>query len=751
MKQILIFSLILLSLEGLAQNYQIKGSVSDGLTGEKLAGVSVRTNNNGTATDAKGAFTLTVNATNITLWFSYLGYDTLHKYIHDADFTANSCNLSVALFPSLHELKQIVVSAGRFEQNINEVTLSMEILKPNLIEATNTTKLDQALDQLPGVNLVNGQVNIRGGSGFSYGAGSRVSVLVDGLPLLSADAGDIKWDALPLENIEQVEVIKGASSALFGSGALGGVINLRTVAPGKKPITKVRIFSGIYDDPKKAAYRYWSKSPVQTGISAFHSRKIGKYEGGLGFYYLNDEGYRQGENTETVRITLNNTWRNAKVKGLNYGINVNGIFTSGGNFLFWKSADLPFIPADKTLSRIQNNKFNLDPFVQYTTKGGYKHAFRNRYFLTDNRNNTNQGSKAHLWYNEYQFQKMMQPAANIQLTFTSGISATFNIVKSDSFYGRHKGFNNALYAQLDQKFGRVSISFGARMERNKVDTIQTEYYPVFRGGANIQTGKATYLRMSLGQGYRFASVAERFAATTAGSLKIFPNPAVKPETGWSSEIGLRQGFKIQNWKGYMDIAAFWTEYYNMIEFTFGLYLPPVYDPNNTAQYLGFSAMNVTNARINGFEWSSAAEGRIFGLPLRILAGYTFIDPANKDYVKQPADTLGNEDKLKYRFSHTIKLNADLNIHKVAIGCTWRYNSYMMNIDQTLGLLINGVEQYRKDNQTGYGIVDVRLAFNAGSHHKIALIVKNILNKEYMFFPGNMGVPRTWNMQYNLSF
>ncbi len=751
MKQIFTFFLLLLSLESLAQNYQIKGCVSDGLTGEKLAGVSIRTETIGTATDSKGTFTLQVNTTEITLLFSYLGYDSLRKALHATDFSSNTVNLSIALFPSSHELKQIVVSAGRFEQNVNEVTLSMEILKPKLIESTNSTKLDQALDQLPGVNMVNGQVNIRGGSGFSYGAGSRVSVLIDGLPLLSADAGDIKWDALPLENIEQVEVIKGASSAMFGSGALGGVINLRMVVPGKKPVTKVRIFSGIYDDPEKASYKYWGKSPVQSGASVFHSRKIGPYEGGLGFYYLKDDGYRQGENTEIARITLNNTWRNQKVKGLNYGINMNGIFTAGGNFLFWKSANSPFIPADKTLSRIQNNKFNIDPFIQYTTKGGYKHAFRNRYFLTDNQNNTNQGSKAHLWYSEYQFQKMMQPAANIQLIFTAGISATFNTVKSDSFYGHHKGYNNALYAQMDQKLGRVSLSFGARMERNQVDTIKTEYYPVFRGGVNIQTGKATYLRFSLGQGYRFASVAERFAATTAGSLKIFPNPGVKPETGWSSEIGLRQGFKIQNWKGYLDLAAFWTEYYNMIEFTFGLYLPPVYDPNNTAQYLGFSAMNITNARINGFEWSGAAEGRLFNLPLRVLAGYTFIDPTNKDYVKQPADTIGNEDKLKYRFHHTIKLNADLSIRKIDIGCTWRYNSYMMNIDPTLGVLIDGVEQYRKDHHSGYGILDMRVAYNAGSHHKLAFIVKNVLNKEYMYFPGNMGAPRMWNLQYSLSF
>lgn len=106
-----------------------------------------------------------------------------------------------------------MVTASKFEQKIAEVTTSLDILKPKLIEASgNLTQT--AVDQVSGVNVVKGQVNIRGGSGFSYGAGSRVLMLIDDLPVLSPDAGDIKWDFLPTENLQQVEIIKGASSAL---------------------------------------------------------------------------------------------------------------------------------------------------------------------------------------------------------------------------------------------------------------------------------------------------------------------------------------------------------------------------------------------------------------------------------------------------------------------------------------------------------------------------------------------------------
>ena len=137
------------------------------------------------------------------------------------------------------ELGLIVVSAGKFEQRIEDVTVSMNVIKPKLIEEKNTTTMEDIIDQSPSVNIIDGQANIRGGSGWSYGAGSRVAVLVDDLPMLTADAGDVKWSFLPVENVEQIEVLKGASSVLFGSSAMNGIINVRTAYPKDTPQTRI--------------------------------------------------------------------------------------------------------------------------------------------------------------------------------------------------------------------------------------------------------------------------------------------------------------------------------------------------------------------------------------------------------------------------------------------------------------------------------------------------------------------------------
>ena len=114
----------------------------------------------------------------------------------------------------------------------------MEVIKPNLIENKSSSNIETAMEQIPGLNITDGQANIRGGSGWSYGAGTRVLVMVDDMPLISGDAGQVQWNLIATENVNQVELIKGASSALYGSSALNGIINIRTAYPKQSEIDK---------------------------------------------------------------------------------------------------------------------------------------------------------------------------------------------------------------------------------------------------------------------------------------------------------------------------------------------------------------------------------------------------------------------------------------------------------------------------------------------------------------------------------
>ena len=140
--------------------------------------------------------------------------------------------------PESNQLDDVVISASKYEQKLGDVPVSMAVIKPALIENKATRDAQAIVEQVPGVQINENQVSIRGGSGWSYGAGSRVLVMVDGMPMLAGDANDIKWSAIPLENISQIEILKGASSVLYGSSALNGVINIRTQYPKDEPVTK---------------------------------------------------------------------------------------------------------------------------------------------------------------------------------------------------------------------------------------------------------------------------------------------------------------------------------------------------------------------------------------------------------------------------------------------------------------------------------------------------------------------------------
>src|SRR5690606_38094695 len=126
------------------------------------------------------------------------------------DITAgNNLVLDIKLEQEAQSLDQVVVSADRMEQKRSDLTVSMDVIRSERLFRAHITDAQELITKTPGIEVLDGQASIRGGSGFSYGVGSRVLALIDGLPMMSADAGNIKWHFLPLENLSQVEIIKG--------------------------------------------------------------------------------------------------------------------------------------------------------------------------------------------------------------------------------------------------------------------------------------------------------------------------------------------------------------------------------------------------------------------------------------------------------------------------------------------------------------------------------------------------------------
>ena len=189
----------------------IRGSVYDNHTGDPLPNASVIfERGRGTTSGIDGYYHLRVDAGQISVTFRFIGYRAVTRSVFVAP--GDTVDLDMGLEQDIGEINQVVVSAGKVEQRLSELTVSMNVIKPEAIASSHITDAADLINKSPGIEVMDGQASIRGGSGYSYGAGSRVLALIDGLPVLSADAGNIRWQFLPLENISQIEIIKGASS-----------------------------------------------------------------------------------------------------------------------------------------------------------------------------------------------------------------------------------------------------------------------------------------------------------------------------------------------------------------------------------------------------------------------------------------------------------------------------------------------------------------------------------------------------------
>ena len=770
MQKFFVLTLLILSLKLFPQQLVIKGRVNSAKNNTALPGALVLVDAvTGTSTDVEGHYLFNLSNGSHTIEFKMLGYKTNIKKIEISN--QDTLVLNAQLEEELTSLNTVVVSAGRYEQKISDLTLSMEVIKPQLVENKNATTLESIIDQVPGVSVVDGQASIRGGSGFSYGAGSRVLTMVDDLPMLTADAGDVKWTFLPVENLEQVEVIKGASSALFGSSALNGVINMRTAFPKDTPLTKCATYFTVYSDPERAVLKWWGKDrPFFSGTNFMHSEKIKNLDlvvGGNAFY---DLGYRQFETDERYRFNFNTRYRFEKINGLAVGLNGNIMTEDGGLFLLWANADSGgYRPTGGALQNFNNTRTSLDPYITYFAKNGDRHSLRTRYFNSTNTNGSSQGSISDLYYGEYQYQKHFQN----ELTIVTGIVGTYSEIKSPQLYGTHFGSNFSAYLQMDKKIKRFTFSVGARAEQYRVDSSRTtdtflgiNAKPVLRVGVNYHLAKVTFLRASYGQGYRFPSVAEKFVSTNVGGLKVFPNTSLLPETGWSAELGVKQGIKISEWNGYIDLAGFQTEYQNMMEFAFGYFIPStIKNPNlgDYFNYAGFRSQNVGSTRINGIDVSVSGAGKLFGVSTTVMVGYTYTKPVTIDYDPAKDSTSSAQvNVLKYRYYHTFKGDVQFDYKGWSFGTSVRYTSFMINIDKKFEqplfseivptfpvYILPGLKEYREKHNKGTLIFDMRLSYQCTAVVKLALIVNNVFNVEYMDRPGNIRPPRTIGLQLSV--
>jgi len=756
--QIFIYALLVCHLS-FAQEGKLTGKVTDAVSKEALVGASIvanpgltnKTELKAAVADIDGNYTLSLSPGIYFVDYTFIGYVKLkRRVVIDEN---KEVVINAELDVEAKDLSIVTVSGSKYEKKFGEESVSMEVLTPAFIENTNTTSLDEAVDKVPGVSMVGETMNIRGGAGYSANAGSRVLALVDDIPWMTPQNSGIQFWAVPLENIKQVEIIKGASSTLYGSSALNGTMNIITENPKNEPYSKVNLYTGLYENPFKGdrkAY-YWSDDRMRMmyGFAYVHRRKIKKFDYTVNGAYNRDESYLYNDEKDRIRFNFKTRFR--PKDNLTVGLNGNMAYQYGGFFFLWEKYDttavgdsLAYVPNDNTKQK--ELPFNIDPYLTYFDKKGNKHSFKGRYYYIKTRTGINENTDGGVFYGEYTFHGRLKP---LGFDFVTGASGSQTMIDSEIF-SKRKSSNASVFLQIDKKFlNKITITAGFRGELFKLDTLDVELQPIGRAGVNYQPAENSFLRASFGMGYRYPSIAEKFSNLVRSGQYVVPNLGLQPESSWSAELGFKQGFKISKWVGYLDVSGFITQYHDMMEFTIA--------PDSVRkQYypralFAFWSENVTDARISGFEFSALGQGKVQAVAVNFLVGYTYMSPIDLNYDPDAPAYYGRENNiLNYRFKHTAKSDLQCSYKGLTVGVTAFINSFMENIDPKINL-VPGMRIWRETHREPTYAVDARLGYDFSEKAKVTFIAKNVTNNQYSIRPGYLEAPRNYTIQLSYEF
>jgi iron complex outermembrane receptor protein len=646
---------------------------------------------------------------------------------------SDSIYLKIVLKENVLRTGEVVVSANKRIQAVQEIPISTSIIQSEDLEIRQMNSLEYALEYVPGVQVTRDNVSIRGSSGFSYGVGSRVALLIDGFPMLAADNGDLKMDALPLFNLKQIEVVKGAGSALYGTSAIGGVVNVLTEDIPEEFQTKYRVYSGAYTPLNYDDWNPGGEPRINSGFDISTSNRFGDLGILLNVGFVDEDSYRIYDKKQLFNSFLKMDYKiNENSKLL---LNTNISLSENDNWAFWRNAENPFLPSDTAF--FDENRISSDKYSMFL---GYDQIFNENNFM-----NLRAGVFYTEYYNHYEnthpeyraseaFAYSILPQFNSKLSsslfMTYGLDLRLNRVNSVVYDGNTYQNILAAYTQLEYQHPNqdINITGGLRYDfEDNNDTSQAFQFSPKLGITCSPIENITF-RTSGGGGFRAPQIAERYAQINFQGIFVSPNPNLIPERSFSFEVGTTLDNRSKDFPLYLDFAFFQNSLEDLIE--------PTFDIPNGGDIV---FQNISSARIRGLEL--VFKSMIFGFIGIELSG-TYVDPIN----------LTENRALPFRSKYLSKNRVIIPFGDIRFETDYRFNSKMDRIDERLESL-GIVEDASFINEAH--VFDMRLAYNLDSiinqKLSVTLNIFNVFNYYHTQMVGNMAPTRQINLMIQGAF
>ena len=584
-----------------SQTGKITGTVTS--SGEPLPGVNVgiESLNKGSATDDNGIYMIAnIPEGSYTLQASAVGYKT---YTREINIRAGATiEIQIQMTESMLQLDQVVVTGTMRKTYVKDSPVKVEVVNIKSLSQGKTSS--NFMDLVGSVNGLSTQLNcgVCGTNAIRINGveGPNTAVLIDGMPIMGALASVYGLNGISPSIIDQVEVIKGPQSTLYGTQALGGVVNIITKNPSNTPGFSADIYG---------------RTTREGSIDLAVSPEVGRFKGFLSSNLLRNENYFD-HNDDNFNDQPNRSRIALFGKGVLQG--------KGGEQRF--SAALKYLNENRTggvsaYSDELRGSSEIYGESIYTRRAELLTEFRPAGL--DERLRIQSALTYHSQDSYYgdQHYDAIQNIAFGQATWNQSLSGKFRILLGTTLRyetyddntpatsaGADQRFIPGLFTQSEFETGDLTVLGGLRIDHHS----EHGFVPAPRLSAKYSPGSLTTFRISGGTGFRVVNVFTEDHAALTGSREVVFNEDLDPERSRSITANLEQIIPFGTNPLTLSLDAFYTRFSNKII--------PDYDRDpNLIIYENLDGFSVTR----GF--SIALEQNFTALPVTYSANFTLMD------------------------------------------------------------------------------------------------------------------------------
>ena len=519
-----------------AQEVTIRGRVVDSQSGKGIAGaqVLVRDLQLQVLSNGEGRFELRLPNGNGSVRLTVVVglYRTVE---HDVDPAAAADEPpTIPMERMLFELPGVTVTASRGNARPGEAPVSVSVIGRDELRNRDVTSLNEALPFAQGVTFNAGQMDIRGSSGIARGVGSRVLMLLDGHRALANVGSSVDFGLMPLLDVERIEIVKGPHSTLFGTNAMGGVVNVITRPPVDGARTVVRGYYGVFDTPGERDFTEELLS--MQGLQIQHSRRIGRMGTSVFVGREGSDGFRQNGGLQRWRLRARTVWGAETTSP--WEVFVNWKHEDAEEFFTWLSPERPLEVDPSQLGDWKRDVALVlgmtatpvvTPSLRVQLRPQMQHVrSRNHHHDNDDFHHSTR------WGTDVQLSRSTAG----RHSFTTGAEASYTEISSNFLEPTPTTTSLAFFVQDEIELSeRLRGTTGMRLDLHRASSAEDDFSINPKIGLVYEPSDRVSLRTSLSRGYRAPSVSEQYSSTVVFGFRVIPNLELRGESAWAGELG----------------------------------------------------------------------------------------------------------------------------------------------------------------------------------------------------------------------